>query len=233
MLRHNCLAAIIIAMVFSLPGIAEEYSAPNVVGTAYDRTSGIFLYTERHFCSADRLSCKVEYRDSFGAMIAEKKLDYRLSLIGPALEIKDYRQALELSVPASEREELVIDAGFDNFVRSRWDELISGNSVQFPFLGVGFDKPINMRAIREKPANCDDDKVCLSIGLNSWLLGMLVDPIKLSYSRESRELLWFSGISNIVGESGETLSVDIHYQYESDILLVGPLDYQSPQELNL
>ena len=128
---------------------------------------------------------------------------------------------------------MVIDAGFDNFVRSRWDELISGNSVQFPFLGVGFDKPINMRAIREKPANCDDDKVCLSIGLNSWLLGMLVDPIKLSYSRESRELLWFSGISNIVGESGETLSVDIHYQYESDILLVGPLDYQSPQELNL
>ena len=232
MLRHNRFAATIIAMVFTLPGIAEEYSAPNVVGTAYDRNSGNFLYTERHFCSADSLSCKVEYRDSFGAMIAEKKLDYSLSLIGPALVINDYRLALELSVPASEREDMVIDAGFDNFVRSKWDELISGNDVQFPFLGVGFDKPIYMRAFREKPANCNDDKVCLSIGLNSWLLGMLVDPIELSYSRESRKLLWFSGISNIKGESGETLSVNIHYQYENDVLLVGPLDYQSSQELN-
>ena len=129
MLQGNFIGVAILFLVLAVPGIAQEYSAPTVVGTAYDRSSGHFLYTERHFCSAEGLSCQIEYRDSLGAIIARKKLDYTLSLVSPALVMNDYRQDLEFSVPASESEEMVIDSGFDNYIRRRWDELLSGNDV--------------------------------------------------------------------------------------------------------
>lgn len=229
MLKISRLAAVLLAAAFALPAAADQFPIPTVVGTAYDRSSGYLLYTERHFCSAEGLLCNVEYRDSFGAMIAEKKLDYSLSLIGPALVMNDYRQDLAFTVPGSEQGDMVVDAGFDNYVRHRWDELLTGNAVRFPFFVVGFDKPLKMRANREESVQCNADELCLSVGLSSWLLGKLVDPIELSYSRDSKKLLRFSGVSNIKGEGGETLSVDIHYQYDSDILLVGPLDYRGPQ----
>ena len=69
---------------------------------------------------------------------------------------------------------------------------------------------------------CPGDELCLEIALDSWFLGLLVDPIELVYSRSARQLLRFQGVSNIRGEKGESLNVDIHYQYGDEILLVGP-----------
>jgi hypothetical protein len=217
------LGAGIFSIVMASIAFAEEAAVATVVGTAYDQKSGNLLYTEQHFCNVENRLCTVEYRDNFGAMIAQKHLDFSESLIGPSLVMTDYRQAIELSFPASEVDDMVVDAGFDNYVRSKWDELFSGSPVRFPFLVVGFDKPLNMRANREDTPGCDDDKLCLSISLDSWLLGMLTDPIELSYSRDSRRLLRFSGMSNIKGAAGETLTVDIDYSYENDVHLVGPL----------
>ena len=218
------LATTVVALLTLAPALAQDYRAPLVVGTAYDSNSGSLLYTERHFCSDDKTSCNIEYSDALGTVIAEKKLDYSLSLISPALTMLDYRQDLEINVLAGASEGMVVDAGFDNYVRSKWDELLSGRDVDFSFLVVGLDKPLNMRARREISESCGAEEVCLSIGMNSWLLGMLVDPIELSYSQDSQQLLRFSGVSNIKGAAGETLSVDILYQYGNETLLVGPLE---------
>jgi hypothetical protein len=211
---------------------AEQLPPPDVVGNAYDRDTGYFVYSEHHFCEEDQLLCTVQYRDSLGVIFAEKNLDYRKNLMSPLLVMTDYRSGVESRVPASEQENLVVDAGFDNFVRSIWDTLEAGGKAKFPFLVVGFDKPIKMKARRNSAGDCTAAELCLDIKLDSWFLGMIIDPIELSYSRAQRRLLRFSGISNIKDENGESLNVDIHYQYENGLLLVAPGGQQKNPDFN-
>ena len=59
-------------------------------------------------------------------------------------------------------------------------------------------------------------QVCLQIELDSWLLGMLVDPFELTYDRGSRRLLRFTGVSNLKDGEGQSQQVDIHYRYPED-----------------
>lgn len=210
---------VFIMLFFSRLVVAEQLPLPSVVGSAYDRDTGDFLYSEHHFCRENLMQCTVQYRDSFGVIFAKKHLDYRQSPTSPSLVMTDYRSGEELRVPTSTQTNLVVDAGFDNFIRSTWDTLDAGGNVRFRFLVAGSEKPIKMKALRSNYDGCITSELCLEINLNSWFLRMIIDPIELSYSRADRRLLRFSGISNIKGENGETLNVDIHYLYEDKPLL--------------
>jgi len=203
---------------------AEQLQPASAVGTAYDRDSGSFLYSEHHFCLEEDMQCTVQYRNRFGIVFAKKELDYSKSSVSPSLVMTDYHSGLKLRVPASQQENLVVDAGFDNFVRRIWDNLDAGENTKFPFLGVGFAKPLKMNAMRSNSVTCTTAELCLEISLDSWLLGMIVDPIELSYSRAERRLQRFSGTSNIKGENGEPLNVDIHYQYDETPDLLAPIN---------
>lgn len=213
--------------IFSPLVLADTLALPTVIGSAYDRETGHLLYVEHHFCPESRQSCMVQYRDSYGELIAQKKLDYSLNPYAPKLTLTDYRRDYQVQVAQSGSENLVVDAGFDNYVRSIWEELDTGKPVRFPFLVAGFDKPFNMRATRVNPQACSPEELCLEIKLDSWLLGMLASPIQLSYVRESRKLLRFSGVSNLKGTNGETLVVDIHYVHGDERLLAGPFHRRS------
>lgn len=198
------------------PCVLAEDLALYVVGTAYAQENKELLYREYHYCSDDALQCEVEYRDDSNAQITHKTLDYRQSLTSPELFVKAYRQEADQLLAISDIEELVVDAGFDNFVRSKWLDLSTGLAVVFPFQSLGFDKPLKMRAVKVDPEGCGQANVCLSVRLDSWLLGLITSPIDLVYSRDKRRLLQFSGISNIRGLSGEPLNVDIQYRYSSE-----------------
>lgn len=202
---------------------AQSWTMPLVLGKAYDKNTGAFLYNEEHFCNERHLLCTVEYSDDAGEVFAKKRLDFRQSLVGPSLVMSAYRKQNEISIPASQNDVLVIDAGFDNFVRSIWQELNNGEQISFPFLPAGFDKPLNMRALRSDKIDCEAEHLCLDIELDSWLLAMVIAPIELSYSRSSQRLLRFSGMSNIRDEDGETQNVDIHYEYLEELLTLDPV----------
>ena len=223
--RIRCASTVAVAMfqipLLSSPALAEDLSL-YVVGTAYDRDSKELLYTEYHYCSTDALQCKVEYKDDSSKPITHKVLDYRGGLNSPELFVKAYREEEEQRFSASDIEELVVDAGFDNFVRSRWQDLVGGLAVKFSFQPLGFDKPLLMRASERKAdgkrpdETCGETDLCLTVQVDSWLLGLIAKPIELVYSRETRRLLSFSGVSNIKGTRGESLYVDISYRYSSD-----------------
>jgi len=205
--------------LFSGAVLSHSPGARVVVGTAYDKDTGSILYTEHHSCTDEGRICTVQYRDTAGVTIANKTLDYRHSLFSPALTMSDFRADLELTLPAGADNNVVVDAGFDNYVRSIWKQLELGETVRFPFLVAGFDEPISMRVGPTTSGSCDSAVLCLEVRIDSWLLGMLADPIELSYSRVDRTLLRFSGVSNIKGTDGESLNVDIHYRYEDEVLL--------------
>jgi hypothetical protein len=184
-----------------------------VIGSAYDLSSGNLVYREHHFCDVASIQCSVNYRDAAGELIAQKLLDYSSGPHSPSLVMKDFRQGEGSSQTLTGNSDWVVDAGFDNYVRSKWDTLDAGDPVKFPFLVPGFEKPLKMRAQRSASESCTIEELCLEIVLDSWLLGLLVDPIALSYSRSERKLLRFRGISNIRDVNGESFSVDIVYEY--------------------
>lgn len=204
--------AVLLAPVHSL---GAELSL-SVVGQAYQQSTRDLLYTEYHYCSRDGLTCSVKYRGADGDLLALKQLDYSASPLAPSLVMNNYAAELTRVVEPVERNDLVVDAGFDNFVRSEWDALSRGSVVRFPFRVISLDNPLTMRAQRLDRQDCPAEQLCVEVKIDSWLIGMLVDPIELNYSRPDRQLLRYKGLSNLRGADGETPLVTILYQYQPD-----------------
>lgn len=207
----------VLLYTLAAPAICAEATTllPFAKGTAYDMVSGNLLYTETHHCQADRQYCKVYYQDSEGQTFLEKSLDYQAGLSAPALAVTDFRNGTTRRFNPETQQNLVVDAGFDNFVRYRWQELEAGAVIAFPFQGMGSEDPFDMRIARSTETGCSTDNLCLKINVDSWLLRPFVSPITLVYSRTSRSLLHYSGVSNIRDEQGVSLEVDIYYTYEN------------------
>lgn len=201
--------------VLSAAARAEPVIPLMTVGTAFSVESGQELYSEWHYCVEDRRQCEVEYRDPAGELIAFKSLDYSENRKGPALHMRDLRADLEHRLAVETRDDVVVDAGFDNYVRMRWDDLLEGEDVVFPFRVLGIERPVKMKAEVLEDDNCQPDWLCVRVAVNSWFLGLLADPIHVSYSRDGRQLMRFAGLSNLRDESGKAETVDIRFDYSA------------------
>jgi len=193
---------------------APAWSATNTVtGWATDLEDAGESYRELHYCTANGARCSIEYRGQAGELLAEKQLDYSASLQAPAMEMEDYRHDLVLRSNHDPKQPVVVDAGFDNYVRTQWDELEQGLPVRFPLLLAGRDKPIDMVATQREDPQCSEDQLCLRVRIDSWLLSRVVAPIDLDYSRKDRRLQRYRGISNLRDSEGDTRMVEIRYEY--------------------
>jgi len=232
--RYPQLGLAAVAM-FSLLGPAGLH-AKDVVGEAYDLNNGDLLYTETYI-QVDDDHWTVEYVAADGSEIATKDLDYSPSAIAPSLHLRDQRNNSEqrieyrddtLTVTAnggrprsvSLDDKLVVDAGFDNFVRQSWDNLADGESITFPFLVAGRNSPIRMNAQVVEAGKCESDPgstvLCIEVGVRSRLISFFADPIMLSYDYASQRLLRYQGLSNLKGPDGGNQFVDISYSYADD-----------------
>lgn len=193
-------------------GFASVESA-EIVGRAEALDSDQFLYSEHYACGEEGLHCEVEYRNPDGTVIARKSLDYSDSLHAPEVVMRDLRRDETTVVDMAPREDLVVDAGFDNFVRSRWDTLVAGDTVRFSFRVVNIDRMLSMKARAQENDDCKDETLCLDVEVDSFFLGLLTDPIELTYARDTRRLLRFRGVSNLKAPDGGRQTVDIRYEY--------------------
>ena len=209
------------------------------VGLAYDLKSDQLLYRETHCVSEDKLAREVIYQDAEGKLIAHKVLDYSSGATTPSFVQHNLysRELVEVTleqgivsmavVDADSREThksgsakpsaklpVVIDAGFDVFVRQNWDSLVAGDSHEFQFPLADREQLIDLRI---KPLGCSyltQTDQCFRLDVANWLLRMLVKPIELGYDTERRRLTRFRGLSNIGDENGNGLVVDIKYDYQ-------------------
>ena len=196
-----------------LLGLVPVVHAYDIIGEATAPDTGDFLYREGHRCTSDGTSCLVSYYDREGNSFASKRIDYTRSLTAPNLEFKDTRLDVRVVVDEKATTDIVIDAGFDNYVRENWTVLAAGDELRFRFLAAGRPSPLRMSARRDLRQNCPDTQLCLNIALDSLLFGFFVDPIKLAYDRSTRRLLRYRGLSDIKDVSGAALDVDIVYTY--------------------
>ena len=203
--------AVCAAGLLSLPAHGLQ-----AVGEARGADGGELRYTEHHSCSQAGTLCQVEYRDTEGKLFARKTLDYSLSKHAPSLELEYLPEGRTLRVDREATAELVVDAGFDHYMRSSWNLLAQGEPVQFEFLPVGRDDALSMRAEPVEEA-CPDQRLCVKVRLDNWLLGALVPPIRLQYDRDNQRLVQYLGISNLRDSDGNSQQVRIDYSYPSAV----------------
>jgi hypothetical protein len=118
-------------------------------------------------------------------------------------------------------ESVVIDAGFDHYIRENWQALMTGEQLKYTFAVASRLTTLDMR-IQSKPCEStlsdmnSSDILCLRTQPNGFLFRLLLTPIELSYHRSTQQLLRFRGLGNIADKNGDLLNVDIRYNYTGD-----------------
>jgi hypothetical protein len=207
------------------PAWAGTLSAQEGLARLLD--GGALVHREQHLLRAAAgrpLERLVVYRCPGGAAFARKRLDYVVSALAPAFQLDDgrsgYREGMRrregraelyFRAPGSEAEQRkafaaaprVVDAGFDEFVRSHWAELLGGRS-----LPMQFAVPSRLRAmefsVRKSGATriAGEEALVFRLRLDGWL-GLVAPHIDVAYGARSRRLLRFEGLSNMRDARGQ------------------------------
>jgi hypothetical protein len=104
----------------------------------------------------------------------------------------------------------VIDAGFDEFVRAHWNDLMKGDTVNFSFAVPSRLEWIDFRLI---PLAQKDGTLTVEMRLKSRWIAWLLDPVFLSYDIKSKRLLTYRGLTNIRTIDGDGIKAEIRYTY--------------------
>lgn len=205
-------------------------------GEARDPESGALLYEEHHLLRRDGdrpLERRVLYRCPDGRAFARKRVQYAGSGRAPLFELVDERAGYREGTRATnggieafvqtprEREErratldagaaLVVDAGFDEFVRSQWEALQQGETVRLDFLvpsrldTYGFTLK---RVGRVGEGEAAASVFRLSLG---GLVGLFAPDIEVRYRDADRRLMRFEGVTNIRTEGEDNLVARIDF----------------------
>lgn len=217
-----------------LAGPASAFDT--LIGEAFDLDSDELLYREYHRYTRENgqlATAEVEYRAPDGRLIGTKQIDYRPSLYRPAFHTELYdgryvegmeyvddglrvyqrkgEDAREKSRIIPAREAMVADAGFNNYVARRFDDLVDDRQVQFQFV-----VPSRLTAIKFDARRTGERKleatpvVDFRVELSSFL-SLFIDPLILSYDPVSRQLIEYRGLSNVRAPDGEPYVARIRY----------------------
>jgi hypothetical protein len=226
-------------------GLADHCAAttsPDVehyVGTAYDM-SGRALYTESHWISGapGERELWVLFKCPDGKAFARKQVREAGLAQAPSFTLEDGRSgyqegvrenrsgAREVFVRESEGQPeksallksspgLVVDAGFDSFIREHWDALATGARQHLDFL-----VPSRLRSYPFSLSLVRDDVIGglrvrrFLLELDTWY-GFAIPPIRFAYVLDSRTILEYQGTSNMRDHVGKSLNVRIEFPSHS------------------
>jgi len=193
---------------------------------------GTLLYEEHHLLRTTAGQPKdrqVTYRCPDGRAFARKEVDYAEPLFAPQFRLEDARFGyiegfaggaafVRAGSAASEQREtikagsaLVVDAGFDEFLRAQWDTLQQGKSVALEFL-----VPSRLSAYRFKVRKVRDEAIfgdpssVFELAV-SGLFGWFADPLEVGYRNTDRRLMHFKGLTNIRQTLDSNISAEIRF----------------------
>lgn len=245
------LAAAAMTLLPSLSTALEHYE-----GEAYAADDGPLLYRESHWrYDEDGVALGlVVYRCPNGAAFARKRIRATGDAQAPDFELRDARSGyvegvrgdhgarhvfmrtsdagIERSAAIDADDNLIVDAGFDAFVRDRWDAI--GSSP----LTVSFVVPSRLEAMRFRLRHVGEERLGtfaaqrFRLSLASWYGGLLphVDAI---YDTASRRLLRYEGISNLRDANGRNVVVRIEFPQAEHDLQATPGDIAAAAALPL
>lgn len=227
-------------LVLSLP-LSAQQTAFRFEGVAKPIDGGQPLYREQHEISGhcdngywQPVEHRVEYRRSdSGEGMASKTLTYPYSLFRPAVAFRqpDFNETLQVDATGSAlsirwsrdgeppgnwtveaTDNLVLDAGFDHFVRAHWNRLTAGGEVPFEFLAPTRGEAYGF-VVEPAPEPVTGADHSFRIRPTGLIMRLAVDPIRLGYSADGF-LTHYVGLGNIRQNRDENYRVAIRYSAE-------------------
>lgn len=231
-----CLVTVSAAAAF---GATSARAATDQIFTGYARSreGGRLLYVESHHVHRTGEvgeSRVVLYRCATGgAAFARKELLYGELRQAPEFSLTDarsgYAEGLRRTsaglrvhhqdgVSAKRREAalpagtpIVVDAGFDEFVRKHWADLEAGKTVQFPFLIPSRLGHLPFKVRKQGEATIDGATSSVIRLTLSGVFGVFLPVIEVSYRKADQALLRYDGLTNIRDEQGKNLVAVIRF----------------------
>lgn len=224
-------------------------------GKAWDAQKKRVLYTESHwtrFVDKAPVERTVLYQCANGTPFARKEISYSLSALAPAFSFRDVRHEYQEGLrwqngspmvwhikngvrsdrPLANKSNLVADAGFDEFIKLRWSTLTGEGRHTLNFAlpsrlsSYGFKLQDTGNAVYR-----NEQAQAFTLGLGG-LLGLIAPDIEVLYSKESRRLLRFKGISNIRDDSGKD-QIDTLIEFPLKDTVVKPSEKTQAQSVML
>lgn len=222
-------------VVITLSNLSLASKNERINGYAYDIVTGELRYTEEHVFDEGKQH-RVFYREADGKQFAEKLLDYSSGWLTPqvlqinnrlgekievvALDSENLKGMYRASQDSKEKvktvrldNRLVVDAGFNYFIKHQWHRLITGERIEFDYL-----VPTRLSKVRlaASKIGCEAIYTCFKITAANRLLAMVIKPIRLVYLTDVKQLYEFEGRSNIASADGSYETVIIKYQPASE-----------------
>ena len=215
-----------------------------IIGTAYgavlhsvgiacgDDASVSYIEHHQYFDSGEHV---IRYYDSNLRLLLTKELNYPDLPQHPTLKQTDMLRQTEVTI-ATDRttavmtkssaekgdvfqfeltEDVIIDAGFDAYIRENWQSFESQPLQQFRFAIAGQSRLIKMEIMK---VDSDAGGALFTITPRNWMIRMILPTTRLSYNA-TRQLSRYEGFSNLK-QSDESRNVEIrfeHYQMETPL----------------
>ncbi len=231
-----CIGTLLSVLVAAAASTATpEQGYVTYSGTATARRNQQFLYGESHVLLykdgklAERV---VLYTCRDGAVFARKTVAY-VDELAPDFALEDATNGLRQGVRSAGtvrtvyfrggRDEapkesampqvagLVADSGFDEFVRSNWQSLMTGSSLSMPFLlpSRGEQKRFSVQHVRSE--QLDGTPAELFRLKLAGMLGAVVPSIDVYYGAADHQLLRYAGVSDLRDASNNNFDSQIDF----------------------
>ncbi len=223
-------------------------SVTHTIGVARDQDDQEIRYIEHHQYLADGQH-RVRYFSPEYELLAEKVMFYPGLPQHPTLTQSDFVTDTQITIALQDEiaemiktnsdeetssfrfalaDNIVIDAGFDTYIRANWEAFADSPKQRVKFAVAGQPRLLEME-IRRQPGQ--NGQTTYTVRPTNWLVRVLLPEIKLAYT-EDRQLLRYEGFSNLKPGPGEGRHVVIEFDhYELDSALSKPLPDWIPENL--
>ncbi len=221
-------------LLTSLSGFSFELK-----GEATSLDGAVKIYTERHVITLDEkgLNKKIEtkYFNPKGEIFAEMTSDFARNAAIPNVKFHDFRfqKTEELNLDSEQKsivfKTLIVNKesiekiikinpnmaagqGFDNFVKINFEKLQT-SSVPLSFGVLSEMDFFSFKAYKKKETN---HVIQFGIELSSFFLRIFSSELVLEYDAETKQILSYRGLSNILTSENKTQDVLIKYNIVKD-----------------
>ncbi|MBO6555605.1 MAG: hypothetical protein JJ934_16950 [Pseudomonadales bacterium] len=232
-----------LCLLLTLPNLSTA-AVRHTIGIARDADDNTVRYIEHHQYR-DNGEHEVRYFDSEENVLLEKLMAYEGLPQHPSITQTDYLNNEQIAVSydaeyatmvtsrqgTSERfsfeinPEIIVDAGFDAYIRGHW-ELFDTNAEQSVIFAIaGQNRLLSMKIQR---IDIDEKGASFRVQPANWLVRMLLPDIHLSYDG-TRQLTRYEGFTNLKTSSDRSRHVIIDFShYQMDEGLYRPLPQWLP-----
>ena len=203
------------------------------IGYAYQEGTENLLYTEHFtdtFIKGIHVTTQTTYYTPDNKLIVSRTLNFNCSLTAPDFETKDLRtgyiegatvvgKTVKLFVRKNKNsvttekliyvpEPIVIDGGFNQYIKSQWNALQRGKAVIFNFV---VPCRLDYFALRARKISSDLTTTTIRVEPENIMVRWLVIPITIQYDLSTKRILSYEGKSNISDEKGVNFMARLVY----------------------